>query len=203
MFSFSSKEKQELVIGTLIFVLVGLSMVIDPLNFLLDFNLNLALFLLILACFLPPLWLFHELAHKFASQYYGLHSEFRLYPNYAIISLMTIFIPFKIIAPGVVLYGGSFRSDIPARTALAGPLTNIFLGGAFLAFTAISNTYWASLLRYVSYLSFNLALFNLLPFSVLDGAKIFKWNTYIYTIVFSLTLILFLFHPLGILGSII
>ncbi len=202
MFSFTSKEKQELLIGTAIFVLVGLSVVVNPLDFILNIDTNLILFLVILACFMIPLWLFHELAHKFTAQYYGLYSEFRLYPNFALISLLSAFFPFpKIIAPGVVHISGVYRSDISARTAMAGPLINILIGGIFLSLAAISSDNWSSLLLYVSYLSFNLALFNLLPFSVLDGAKIFHWNQSFYILLFGLTIIFYFFHPIGFFGS--
>jgi Zn-dependent protease len=201
MFSFTSKERQELIIGTTIFILVGLSLAVNPLDFLLYIDADLILFLLILAIFMIPLWLFHELAHKFSAQYYGLYSEFHLYPNFALISLISAFLPFKIIAPGVVHIRGAYRSDVLARTAMAGPLVNILIGGIFLTLAAISSSYWAVLLLYVSYLSFNLALFNLLPFSVLDGAKIFHWNQSFYVLILSLTLIFYLFHPIGLFES--
>ena len=198
MFSFTKREKQELLIGTLIFVLVGLSLFYDPINLLLDLNFDLFIFLVILACFMIPLWLFHELAHKFTAQYYGLESEFRLYPNFALMSLISIILPFKIIAPGVVLHSGRYQSDTPARTAMAGPLVNILLGGGLLTLSAVSNEYWSLIFLIVSYLSFNLALFNLLPIFILDGAKIFKWNRTVYVSIFGLTLVLYLFHPFGI-----
>ncbi|MFX0084536.1 MAG: M50 family metallopeptidase [Candidatus Hodarchaeota archaeon] len=201
MFSFTSKEKQELIIGTTIFVLVGLSLVINPLEFILNIDIDLIPFLVILACFMIPLWLFHELAHKFSAQYYGLYSEFRLYPNFALLSIISAFLPVKIIAPGVVHIRGGYRSDISARTAMAGPLINILIGGIFLSLAAISSYYWSSLLAYVSYLSFYLALFNLLPFSVLDGATIFHWNQSFYILLLGLTIIFYLFHPIGFFGS--
>jgi len=201
MFSFTSREKQELLIGTSIFLIVGLSQKVNPVDFIFSINAGLILDLLVLATFMIPLWLFHELAHKFSAQYYGLYSEFRLYPFFALISLISAFFTFKIIAPGVVHISGGYRSDTPARTAMAGPLVNILIGGILLTITAITSLYWSRILLYISYWSFSLALFNLLPFSVLDGAKIFHWNQRVYILIFSLTLIFYLFHPNGFFGS--
>ncbi|MHA2073541.1 MAG: M50 family metallopeptidase, partial [Candidatus Hodarchaeales archaeon] len=198
MFSFNSREKQELIIGTLIFVFVGLTLFVNPLVFDYSVDFNLIFNLIILACLIFPLWLFHELAHKFVAQYYGLYSEFRLYPNFALISLLSAFLPFKFIAPGVVHHSGRFTPDTPARTAMAGPLVNILLGGGFLTLAAISNEYWLNFFLITSFLSINLALFNLLPFFVLDGAKIFNWNKSVYSTIFGLTLLFYLFHPFGV-----
>jgi hypothetical protein len=44
-------------------------------------------------------------------------------------------------------------------------------------------------------------LFNMLPFSILDGAKVFNWNQTIFALVFSLSLVSWLFHPFGIFGG--
>jgi Zn-dependent protease len=76
------------------------------------------------------------------------------------------------------------------RVALIGPLTNLVMGFAFLA-----STY---LFPYHSYLhvgaSFNawIALFNLLPFGVLDGQKIFDWNKIAWICTIAATMVLFI-----------
>jgi Zn-dependent protease len=212
MFSFTNTEKRELLLGTFIFVLVELSLYISPFQFIefimidltndFSFFLN-ELFILFVLCILSiPLFLFHELSHKFAAQGYGLHSGFRLDPNFALFSLFSIFLPIKIIAPGVVLSSGDYRLDKSARISMAGPLINILIGGIFLAFSAfISLDWFLVILLLVSKFSFDLALFNMLPFSVLDGAKVFSWNQPIFALIFILSLVLWLFHPLGIFGG--
>ncbi len=210
MFSFSSTEKQELFLGTLIFVLVELSLYISPLQlitaFLSDFTFFLnELFILIVLCVLSiPLFLFHELSHKFTAQGYGLTSRFRLDPNFALFSLFTIILPIKIIAPGVVLSSGEYRLDTSGRISMAGPLINILIGGVFLVFSSFMPLDWAMVVfLLVSKFSFDLALFNMLPFYILDGAKVLKWHQTIFILIFSLSLVLWLFHPLGILGGFI
>lgn len=208
MFSFSANEKQELIVATLLFVLVELSLLILPLGVYsllsLDFlNIDIYTFmiLIILGIMSIPLFLFHELAHKFAAQGNGLASEFRFFPNMAILSFFSIFMPIKLVAPGVVLASGRYSPDTEARIAMAGPLVNILLGGFFLLFSTLLSSIWADLMLLVSKFSFDLALFNLLPFFVLDGAKIQRWHTGVYGVIFSLSIALWLFHPLGIFGG--
>jgi len=57
--------------------------------------------------------------------------------------------------------------------ALTGPVTNIGLGVVFLALDAIQP---ALLFTLGALVNTWLALFNLIPFGPLDGAKIFRWN---------------------------
>ena len=140
MFSSSPTEKRDLIIGTSIFVLVEMSFAIYYTNTLIE--------LLILGILTIPLWLFHELAHKFVAQGNGLISDFRLDPNMALFSLFSILLPIKIIAPGVVLSSGEYRLDTAGRISIAGPLTNILIGGIFLVFSAQRpESLWRLLLR--------------------------------------------------------
>ncbi len=193
MFSFTQIEKRDLLIGTLIFVLVELSLAIYYINTFME--------LLILGILTIPLWLFHELAHKFVAQGNGLISDFRLDPNMALFSLFSIILPIKIIAPGVVLSFGEYRLDTAGRISIAGPLTNILIGGIFLVFSSFMPFDWAVVVFLLaSWFSFYLALFNMLPFNGLDGAKVLRWNQSIFILMFSLSAGSWLFHPLGILG---
>lgn len=208
MFSFTSTEKRELFLGTLIFVLVELSMYISPLQLITvffndyTFFINEFFILIVLGILSIPLFLFHELSHKFTAQGYGLTSGFRLDPNFALFSLFSIFLPIKIIAPGVVLSSGEYRLDTSGRISMAGPLVNILIGGIFLVFSSFMPLDWAMVVfLHVSKFSFDLALFNMLPFYILDGAKVLRWHQTIFVLIFSLSLVLWLIHPLGILGG--
>ncbi|MFX0122267.1 MAG: hypothetical protein ACFFAE_01405 [Candidatus Hodarchaeota archaeon] len=195
MFSFRQIEKRDLLIGTSIFVLVEMSLAIYYINTLIE--------LLILSILTIPLWLFHELAHKFVAQGNGLTSDFRLDPNMALFSLFSILLPIKIIAPGVVLSSGVYRLDTAGRISIAGPLTNILIGGIFLVFSSFMPFNWAVVVFLLaSFFSFYLALFNMLPFNGLDGAKVLRWNQSVFILMFSLSVVSWLFHPLGILGYI-
>lgn len=207
LYSFSQREKRELVIATGLFVLVETSLFMSPWKLLslilTDLNelLSSAVSLLVLAILCIPLFLFHELGHKFVAQANNLQSEFRFLPDLALISLISVFLPLKIIAPGVVLTSGGHNGDTDARISMAGPLVNLLLGGFFLVLTAILIPEWAIYTLFVSKFSFDMALFNLLPFFVLDGAKVIRWHPGTYWVLFGVTIGLWLFHPLGILGG--
>jgi Zn-dependent protease len=131
----------------------------------------------------------HEVAHKLAAQHYGFWAEFRLDRLATLVSLATAIpvIPFKIIAPGAVMLRGTTgrRGDF-GKVALAGPLVNLAQAVLFslvpfhpsLALAVILNT--------------DLALFNLLPFTVLDGRKVFDWNRLAWAGAFAAALALWL-----------
>ncbi len=136
-------------------------------------------------------FLVHEFAHKFLAQYYGSWAEFRAQMYGLIITAISALpiIPFKFIAPGAVMVGLSDRNKF-GRVALVGPLTNLVMGFSFLMS--------AYLYPHYSYLyagaSFNawIAMFNLLPFGVLDGQKIFDWNKIAWGITMAATMALFI-----------
>ena len=131
-------------------------------------------------------FILHELAHKLMAQHYGLWSEFRLNPFGALLSLLTLFSPIKIIAPGaVVIFGSRGTGEKWGKIALAGPLVNII---QLVVFTILSPFY--PVLGYAAFLNAELAVFNLLPFSVLDGRKVFNWNKRVWVVVFATAFIL-------------
>ena len=51
-------------------------------------------------------FLTHEIAHKVAAQKAGLWAEFRLTTWGAILTLASVFLPFKMISPGAMMIGG-------------------------------------------------------------------------------------------------
>ena len=138
-------------------------------------------------------FVFHELAHKFTAQHYGLWSEFRLDPIGAMISLLTALSPFKIVSPGaVVIFGSGVTKENMGVVALAGPLANII---QTLVFTFLSQFFtrphfwWLPL---AAALNADLAIFNLIPISVLDGRKVFVWNKKAWVLLFTTALILWI-----------
>ena len=127
-------------------------------------------------------FLVHELAHKFLAQYYGSWAEFRAYMWGLVITAISALpiMPFKFIAPGAVMIGLSDRSKF-GRVALIGPLTNLIMGFSFL----LISVYFNSVSPYFTVgASFNgwIAMFNLMPFGLLDGQKIFDWNKIVWGI---------------------
>ena len=136
-------------------------------------------------------FLFHELAHKFLANFYGSWAEFRTEIYGLIITAISAipFIPFKFIAPGAVVVGISVKSKL-GKVALIGPITNLVMGFVFLLFSYI----YPSSIYFGIGASFNawIAMFNLLPFGVLDGQKIFDWNKVVWTFTMAITMMLFI-----------
>ena len=127
-------------------------------------------------------FLVHELAHKFLAQYYGSWAEFRASMWGLVVTAISALpmMPFKFIAPGAVMIGLSDRNKF-GRVALVGPLTNLAMGFSFLLLSVFFNSFSP---YFVVGASFNgwIALFNLMPFGVLDGQKIFDWNKIVWGI---------------------
>jgi Zn-dependent protease len=166
----SKTELLHLTIATLLVIGVGLSL-----------NGYRSVSWQFLAIFVSA-FLVHELAHKFLAQYYGSWAEFRAFMWGLVVTAISALpmMPFKFIAPGAVMIGLSDRSKF-GRVALVGPLTNLAMGFSFL----FLSVFFSSLSPYfVVGASFNgwIALFNLMPFGVLDGQKIFEWNKLIWGI---------------------
>jgi len=107
----------------------------------------------------------HELAHKFLAQHFGLWAEFRLTMQGVLITLVSTLLPlFKI-----------------------GPVVNIILS-ALCAIVAVSTqniSFWV-----VSWINALFAFFNLIPFGVMDGLKVFWWNKTVWTLAFIASIML-------------
>lgn len=126
-------------------------------------------------------FLLHELAHKFMAQRLGYWAEFRINQQGIMLTLLSLISPFKIIAPGAVMIGTVGSWDHIGKISIAGPATNIGLGMFyFIASFFAGNTVWGALAYVGMGINASLALFNLLPFSVLDGRKIYKWNRFVW-----------------------
>jgi len=96
LFRTSRTEIFHLIAGILVFFIV------DVPQFL-QFGFTIILIMLFITA---SAFTIHEIAHKLMAQQYGLWSEFRLNPFGVVISVLTAFSPFKIIAPGAVLIFG-------------------------------------------------------------------------------------------------
>ncbi len=127
-------------------------------------------------------FLLHEIAHKFSAQHFRMWAEFRLTMQGALITLLSVFLPppFKIISPGAVMIVGSGTRETVGKIALSGPVTNLLLStGCILIATVTQDLFW-----FVAFINAFLAVFNLIPFGVMDGLKVFKWNRVFWAIAF-------------------
>jgi len=125
-------------------------------------------------------FLLHEIAHKVVAQHYGCQAEFRADNQMLGFALaLAILMGFTFIAPGAVMISGMITRRENGIISLAGPLTNyilalLFLAGAYL----LPPIAWMFMVGFM--VNSWLGLFNLLPFFVFDGKKIFDWNVLIW-----------------------
>ncbi len=169
---FSKTEMGHLAIGTGLVTAVGLS--IYGSRFQMEY-----LMVIFVSAFL-----LHEFAHKFLAQFYKAWAEFRVMLFGAVITAISAlpFLPFKFIAPGAVFISGSVSERRNGRISLVGPLTNIAMGAGFLlAYLAVGSELMIIGARFNGWI----ALFNLIPFMMLDGAKIFSWNKPVWILAFA------------------
>jgi Zn-dependent protease len=137
---------------------------------------------------------FHELAHRAMARNLGFVAFYRMFPQGLLLSLLLTILSwghFKFIMPGAViiypiigLWGGRVY---PSRReagliSLAGPTTN--LGVALICLALLNLFAFPHLLTKIllGLLSVNvwLAFFNLIPFGMLDGQKILRWDLRIW-----------------------
>ena len=133
----------------------------------------------------------HETAHKIIAQRDGLWAEFRLVTWGVVLTFISIFLPFRMIAPGAMMISGSADSGSIVKISLAGAITNIILSAGILgvAFALLPSNF-ALMLFFAAYINAFLAVFNLLPFGILDGAKVFRYNKKLWVLAFIPSLIL-------------
>ena len=143
----------------------------------------------------------HELAHKFVAQKKGLWAEFRAWPVGLLLAGGLAVITkggFVFAAPGATMisnirkspFGFSSRSiDLKDMgiIGIAGPVVNIILTAAFLPFAAMG----FQLAIVTAQVNAWLAIFNMIPISLLDGAKVWQWSKAIWVGFFALCIGMF------------
>ena len=184
---FSQKELKHLAGAGLLVLGIGLSSVIYSSTLALG---NLTVGLPIFAAILTVSFFLHEMAHKVTAQRRGLWAEFRLTLWGAVLTLVSIISPlFKIIAPGAVMISGPAGIRDLGKISLAGPVTNIALTAGFLGLAFVpSGIAWVFFLS--AMLNGFMAVFNLIPFGIFDGFKIFSWDKKVWAIAFAASLAL-------------
>ncbi len=190
--NFSNRELIHLAIATMLVLGVGLSYLGLPTLFLNGYVINYTLLVLFVTIFTVSFFL-HEIAHKIVAQKEGYWAEFRLTFTGAVLTLLSILPTFiKIISPGAVMIGGFADRRSIGKIAVAGPIMNVILSAIFLGATFLFPRYGWIFLPGIAFNAW-IALFNLIPFGMFDGFKVFLWNKRVWALSFAASLILTVF----------
>ncbi len=189
-FRFSPTEIKHLAISAVLVMGVGLSFMLPSLDTSISFELLLTVSAAAALVFVG-FFLLHEIAHKLVAQYYGMWAEFRLTLVGALITLLSIVVPFfKIISPGAVMIAGYGAKEKVGKTAVAGPTVNIVLATVSLALTFVPLGVFWLVAVYSALLNAYVAVFNLIPVGLLDGLKVLHWNKFVWAAAFAVSLAL-------------
>ena len=123
----------------------------------------------------------HEIGHRFVARRFGCFAEYTMWPTGLILALVCSLFGFVFAAPGAVMIYP--RADVWGRATLtrqkiglisiAGPAMNICLAVVFIL---LNMAYPMLLFSLGARINTWLAIFNLIPFGPLDGAKILRWD---------------------------
>ncbi|PIN87090.1 peptidase M50 [Candidatus Woesearchaeota archaeon CG10_big_fil_rev_8_21_14_0_10_44_13] len=143
-------------------------------------------------------FLLHEMGHKYVAQKYGCFAEFRSFDMMLVLAIAMSFVGFIFAAPGAVMISGHVDRSRSGRISIAGPLMSFFIALVFIAVLWVhsgdpkamisilrsADVSGLPLIQLICYIGAKvnafIALFNLLPLSVLDGKKIYQWNKLAY-----------------------
>jgi len=153
----------------------------------------------IFAVIMTVSFLAHEIGHKIMGQKNGLWAEFRLTTWGSVLTLVSVFLPFKMISPGAMMLAGQPTGDEIVKISIAGPAINLILSTTLLGFAlALPSSLFVSMLFFAAYINAFMAVFNLIPFGILDGYKIFSFNKKLWAVAFVPSVILAIFTYLHI-----
>jgi Zn-dependent protease len=129
----------------------------------------------VFAVLLTASFLIHEMSHKFTAQKNGLWAEFRMTTWGAMITLISVFTPIRLISPGAVMIAGPARLEEIGKISIAG-----------VAYAPIPYSFYVLFMWIASFNAF-IAVFNLIPFGILDGFKIYSWNKKVWVLAFAVS----------------
>ena len=138
----------------------------------------------------------HELGHRFVARRFGCFAEYKMWTTGLVVAIMCSFFGFVFAAPGaVMIHPGADLGGRPALTrqrlgiiSIAGPAMNICLA---MIFILLNGLYPSLVFSLGARINTWLALFNLIPFGPLDGAKIISWDKKVWLVALIIAIGLF------------
>ncbi|WP_414470491.1 site-2 protease family protein [Methanobacterium sp. ACI-7] len=142
----------------------------------------------------------HELAHKFVAIRYGYWAEYKMWVQGLVLALITAYFGIVFAAPGAVyIHGNYIKSSENGKISLAGPLTNIILAALFLVSASLLSSIGLARIAILgATVNSFLAVFNLVPLGIFDGAKVFRWNPIIWIVIMGVAVLLWIYTTFGI-----
>jgi Zn-dependent protease len=175
-----SKELKDLVISALLLALAfGIALSGGYGAFLAPQNLLLVSLMSLVAVSLG--FVLHEMGHRFVARRFGYFAEYAMWPTGLILALVCSLFGFVFAAPGAVMiyprasaWGrATLTREKTGLISIAGPAMNLCLAVIFIL---LNMSYPMLLFSLGARINTWLAVFNLIPFGPLDGAKIFRWH---------------------------
>jgi Zn-dependent protease len=131
-------------------------------------------------------FIMHEMGHRAVAKRFGCIAQYRAWMEGLVLALIMAFATggrFIFAAPGAVyIYKPGLTRRENGMISAAGPMMNILLGVFFLWF--FMGTSFPEFAQWGFKVNMFLALFNLVPFGPLDGAKVLEWNRTVWAIMF-------------------
>jgi len=89
------------------------------------------------------------------------------------------------------MIAGTPNGEELVKISVAGPITNMIFATVLItsAFALLPSPF-ALMLFFAAYINAFMAVFNLIPFGILDGYKIFSFNKKIWALAFGISIIL-------------
>jgi Zn-dependent protease len=128
----------------------------------------------------------HELAHKFVAMRFGYWAAYRIWPMGLVLALLSAMVGFIFAALGTVqIFGRNISREEEGIISLSGPVFNMVLSVILMGLAVVIDARYSVYLGFGAYLNALIALFNCLPFSILDGQKIFNWDRTVWGLSFA------------------
>ena len=105
----------------------------------------------------------------------------------AILTALSVISPFKLVAPGAVVLGGYGDRRVLGVVGSWGPLLNLAMSTIMAPIVFLVP--YGYLIWPAYYINTFIAVFNLVPISVLDGKKVFDWNKVVWAAMISYSIL--------------